>query len=54
MQGVSAKKRAVQSVVCGMLIGFICGFIGAGGGMMLLLILTSVLGIVIMGFKLLA
>ena len=27
-----------------MLIGFICGFIGAGGGMMLLLILTSVLG----------
>mgnify|MGYP000826861703 CR=1 FL=1 len=44
MQGVSAKKRAVQSVVCGMLIGFICGFIGAGGGMMMLLILTSVLG----------
>ena len=25
-------------------IGFICGFIGAGGGMMMLLILTSVLG----------
>ncbi len=44
MQGVSAKKRAVQSVVCGVLIGFICGFIGAGGGMMMLLILTSVLG----------
>ena len=36
MQGVSAKKRAVQSIVC--------GFIGAGGGMMMLLILTSVLG----------
>ena len=44
MQGVSAKKRAIQSLVCGMLIGFICGFIGAGGGMMMLLILTSVLG----------
>ena len=44
MQGVSAQKRAVQSVVCGVLIGFICGFIGAGGGMMMLLILTSVLG----------
>ena len=44
MQGVSAKKRAVQSLVCGMLIGFICGFVGAGGGMMMLLILTSVLG----------
>ncbi len=44
MEGVSAKKRAVQSVFCGVLIGFICGFIGAGGGMMMLLILTSVLG----------
>ena len=44
MQGVSAKKRAIQSLICGMLIGFICGFVGAGGGMMMLLILTSVLG----------
>ena len=44
MQAVSAKKRAMQSVICGILIGFICGFVGAGGGMMMLLILTSVLG----------
>ena len=44
MMGVSARKRAVQSIVCGVLIGFICGFVGAGGGMMMLLILTSVLG----------
>lgn len=44
MQNVSAKKRAIQSLICGMIIGFICGFIGAGGGMMMLLILTSVLG----------
>ena len=44
MQGVSPRKRAVQSLVCGCLIGFICGFVGAGGGMMMLLILTSVLG----------
>ena len=44
MAAVSAKKRAVQSVVSGVLIGFICGFIGAGGGMMMLLILTSILG----------
>ena len=44
MEGVSAKKRAIQSLICGCLIGFICGFIGAGGGMMMLLILTSVLG----------
>ncbi|MDD6276170.1 MAG: sulfite exporter TauE/SafE family protein [Clostridia bacterium] len=44
MMSVSAKKRIIQSVICGMIIGFICGFIGAGGGMMMLLILTSVLG----------
>ena len=44
MEGVSAKKRAIQSLICGCLIGFVCGFIGAGGGMMMLLILTSVLG----------
>ena len=31
-------------MICGMLIGFICGFVGAGGGLMMLLILTSVLG----------
>ena len=44
MQGVSAGKRAVQSLACGCMIGFICGFVGAGGGMMMLLMLTSVLG----------
>lgn len=44
MTGVSAGKRAVQSVVAGIIIGLICGFVGAGGGMMMLLILTTVLG----------
>ena len=44
MGQVSAKKRLIQSLICGSLIGFICGFVGAGGGMMMLLILTSVLG----------
>ena len=44
MEAVSPKKRAIQSVICGCIIGFICGFVGAGGGMMMLLILTSVLG----------
>ncbi len=44
MNSVSGKKRVMQSLVCGSIIGFICGFIGAGGGMMMLLILTSVLG----------
>ena len=38
------RKRVVQSIVCGSLVGFICGFVGAGGGMMMLLVLTSFLG----------
>lgn len=44
MAAVDPKKRVVQSIVCGVAIGFICGFVGAGGGMMMLLILTGVLG----------
>lgn len=44
MQEIEPKKRLLQSVACGVMIGLICGFIGAGGGMMMLLILTSVLG----------
>ena len=44
MSAVDPKKRMIQSVLCGTVIGFICGFIGAGGGMMMLLLLTSVLG----------
>ena len=43
-EGVSRKKQMIQSIVSGILVGFICGFVGAGGGMMMLLILTSVLG----------
>lgn len=44
MTEISAKKRAIQSIVWGALVGFICGFVGAGGGIMMLLVLTSVLG----------
>lgn len=44
MGAVSIKKRIIQSIISGMMVGFICGFVGAGGGMMMLLILTSVLG----------
>lgn len=44
MDRVSHKKRFYQSIFCGAFIGLICGFVGAGGGMMMLLILTSVLG----------
>ena len=44
MSAVSAKKRMIQSLLSGMIVGFICGFIGAGGGMMMLLLLTGILG----------
>lgn len=44
MQSVSKTKRTVQSIISGCVVGFICGFVGAGGGMMMLLVLTSVLG----------
>ena len=32
------------AVICGICIGFYCGFMGLGGGMMMLFILTFVLG----------
>lgn len=44
MMGVSKRKRIIQSVVCGAMVGFICGFVGAGGGMMMLLLLTAIMG----------
>lgn len=44
MKSVDPKKRLIQSIIAGTVVGFICGFVGAGGGMMMLLILTSVLG----------
>ena len=44
LESATAKQKAIRSVICGLMVGFICGFIGAGGGMMMLLVLTSVLG----------
>ncbi|MGN0698979.1 MAG: sulfite exporter TauE/SafE family protein [Ruminiclostridium sp.] len=44
MAAKSTKSRTVKSIICGAIVGFICGFIGAGGGMMMLLLLTSVMG----------
>ena len=44
MEAISKTRRIAGSILCGIFIGFICGFVGAGGGMMMLLILTSVLG----------
>lgn len=38
------RVRTLKSLLAGVLVGFICGFVGAGGGMMMLLVLTSVLG----------
>lgn len=40
----SAKTQIIKSIVGGVFVGFICGFVGAGGGMMLLFVLTSFLG----------
>ncbi|MGN1467658.1 MAG: sulfite exporter TauE/SafE family protein, partial [Ruminococcus sp.] len=44
MENVPQKTRMIKSVIGGIIIGFICGFVGAGGGMMMLLVLTSFLG----------
>ncbi|MDD6727684.1 MAG: sulfite exporter TauE/SafE family protein [Eubacteriales bacterium] len=40
----TTKQKIIRSAMCGALVGFICGFVGAGGGMMMLLVLTTVLG----------
>ena len=44
MEAVSPRQRVIRSVLCGVVIGCICGFVGAGGGMMMLFILTGLLG----------
>ena len=43
MAAATPKERLIKSIVGGVLVGFICGFVGAGGGMMLF-VLTSFLG----------
>lgn len=40
----TGRQKAIRSLIGGSVVGFICGFIGAGGGMMMLLVLTSILG----------
>ena len=44
MAAADPKSRFIKAVLGGIVVGFICGFIGAGGGMMLLLVLSSFLG----------
>ena len=43
-EAVDKKSRIWKSIVFGSLIGFVCGFVGAGGGVLMLVIFTSVLG----------
>ena len=40
----SPTGRLIKAIIGGIFVGFICGFVGAGGGMMLLLVLTMFLG----------
>ena len=35
-QSATAQQKAIRSILCGAMVGFICGFVGAGGGMMML------------------
>ena len=44
MESLPKNKRIRNALAGGIIIGFICGFIGAGGGMMMLFVLTSFLG----------
>ncbi len=40
----SRRRKLMESLGCGIYIGFVCGFVGAGGGLMMLFVLTTVLG----------
>lgn len=44
LQSSSARQKFIRSALSGSMVGFICGFVGAGGGMMMLFVLTCVLG----------
>lgn len=44
MASATPKSRLIKAIVGGTFIGFICGFVGAGGGMMMLFVLTTFLG----------
>ena len=43
-EGLTTRRKVIYSITFGSLIGFVCGFVGAGGGMLLLLVLTVFLG----------
>ncbi len=43
-KSVNGTLKIILPILCGAIIGFICGFIGAGGGIMMLALMMSVLG----------
>lgn len=43
-ENASKTKKIIESFLSGIVVGLICGFFGAGGGMLLLIVLVSVLG----------
>ncbi len=43
-KAVEGALKVILPILCGAVIGFICGFIGAGGGIMMLALMMSVLG----------
>ncbi len=44
MNAIAPREKLIKSIVGGVFVGFICGFVGAGGGMMMLFVLTTFLG----------
>ncbi len=38
------QKKNLQRIIAGEWVGFVCGFLGAGGGMMMLFVLTIIMG----------
>ncbi|MCD8365060.1 MAG: sulfite exporter TauE/SafE family protein [Clostridiales bacterium] len=43
-QLIPDQKKNLQVMAAGGIVGFICGFLGAGGGMMMLFVLTIIMG----------
>ncbi len=39
------EYRTIAIIVSGLIVGFLCGFVGAGGGLMILVILSTILGL---------
>ena len=37
--GYDGKRKVVLAIICDVFIGFMCGFVGAGGGIMMLIML---------------